>query len=333
MGRGRSDKAVVNFNAGEWSPLLEGRIDLEKAGSACRILENMLVETYGSVRRRPGTQFMGTAGLPAFLLHDVAVTVTAFQSRSKTATATMIGYNEFVVSSPPRKYRRWQMSGTGSLHGYLGPVCAGAIQHIHNSLATGWGQYDRDTGALTTGGAFSVDDVVQSTGPFAETTSCINIVTNTATTQSNAPSGVCCTADGGSIRTVSISRASVLSDEDTETDAIARSNALVSWSSWATVSDATTQMRTLYAARTSGFTFGNTAREFTISFSGMYASLGHTVHLDLYRRPSGTGSFTQYGTMSAAIVADGSGHGTVAGEVPQLRGYDVYATFNKVTRP
>jgi hypothetical protein len=56
--RGPSDKALVSFNAGELSPLLDSRSDLEKAASGCRVLENMIVETYGSVRRRPGTKFV-----------------------------------------------------------------------------------------------------------------------------------------------------------------------------------------------------------------------------------------------------------------------------------
>lgn len=60
MGRGISDKALITFNAGELSPLLDSRADLEKANSACRTLENFLIETYGCIRRRPGTQYIKT---------------------------------------------------------------------------------------------------------------------------------------------------------------------------------------------------------------------------------------------------------------------------------
>jgi len=50
---------VVNsFNAGEFSPLLEGRFDLQKYGSACRTLENFLIQPYGGVTKRPGTRFV-----------------------------------------------------------------------------------------------------------------------------------------------------------------------------------------------------------------------------------------------------------------------------------
>lgn len=50
---------VINsFNAGEISPLLEGRFDLQKYSSACRTLENFLIQPYGGVTRRPGTKFI-----------------------------------------------------------------------------------------------------------------------------------------------------------------------------------------------------------------------------------------------------------------------------------
>lgn len=58
MGRGLTEKTLVSFNAGELSPRLDARSDLEKVSSGCRILENFIIETYGSARRRPGTQFM-----------------------------------------------------------------------------------------------------------------------------------------------------------------------------------------------------------------------------------------------------------------------------------
>lgn len=48
----------TSFNAGEFSPWLDGRIDLEKYGSGCRILENFLLTPYGGVRRRPGMEYV-----------------------------------------------------------------------------------------------------------------------------------------------------------------------------------------------------------------------------------------------------------------------------------
>ncbi|MGE0736052.1 MAG: hypothetical protein AB7G15_20420 [Alphaproteobacteria bacterium] len=46
------------FNAGEWAPELEGRIDLQKYPSACRTLENFIPMPQGPLVRRPGTRFV-----------------------------------------------------------------------------------------------------------------------------------------------------------------------------------------------------------------------------------------------------------------------------------
>lgn len=46
-----------NFNAGEWSPSMEGRVDLQKYGNACYFLENMLPLVQGPARKRSGTRF------------------------------------------------------------------------------------------------------------------------------------------------------------------------------------------------------------------------------------------------------------------------------------
>ena len=51
-------KPIVSFNAGELSPWLDGRIDLEKYGAGCRKLDNFLLTPYGGVRRRPGLQWV-----------------------------------------------------------------------------------------------------------------------------------------------------------------------------------------------------------------------------------------------------------------------------------
>lgn len=50
-----------SFSGGEWTPYLEERVDLSKYSVACRKLENMLLTTYGAVRRRPGTEYIAPA--------------------------------------------------------------------------------------------------------------------------------------------------------------------------------------------------------------------------------------------------------------------------------
>lgn len=49
-----------NFTAGELTPLLDGRSDLQQYDSACRTLENMRVLPYGGARFRTGTAYVCT---------------------------------------------------------------------------------------------------------------------------------------------------------------------------------------------------------------------------------------------------------------------------------
>src|SRR5512136_729510 len=48
--------ALISFNAGEWTPKLDARVDLKKYPFACRQLENVLVEQYGAANRRSGME-------------------------------------------------------------------------------------------------------------------------------------------------------------------------------------------------------------------------------------------------------------------------------------
>lgn len=50
---------VTAFNAGELSPYMDSRSDVDKYRSGCRRLENMVVLPYGGVYRRAGTEFIG----------------------------------------------------------------------------------------------------------------------------------------------------------------------------------------------------------------------------------------------------------------------------------
>ncbi|TDQ82510.1 hypothetical protein A8950_2333 [Dongia mobilis] len=57
----KSAHYLATFNAGEWSPELYGRIDLDKYRNACREIENFVLLAQGPATRRPGTQFVAPA--------------------------------------------------------------------------------------------------------------------------------------------------------------------------------------------------------------------------------------------------------------------------------
>lgn len=52
---------IPSFNAGELSPQLHFRSDLEKYRSGCKTLRNMLLTPYGGAKRRPGLAYTATA--------------------------------------------------------------------------------------------------------------------------------------------------------------------------------------------------------------------------------------------------------------------------------
>lgn len=55
----RSAPSFASFTAGEISPRLEGRTNLEKYREGLAELTNMVVMPHGGVTRRPGTEFLG----------------------------------------------------------------------------------------------------------------------------------------------------------------------------------------------------------------------------------------------------------------------------------
>src|SRR4030042_3061743 len=49
---------ISNLNAGELSPILDARSDIQKYGSGCRTLENFIPMVEGGVKRTPGAYFV-----------------------------------------------------------------------------------------------------------------------------------------------------------------------------------------------------------------------------------------------------------------------------------
>jgi len=51
---------TASFNAGEMTPLMDSRVDVDKYRSGCRVLENFIPRSYGGIYKRPATEFCGT---------------------------------------------------------------------------------------------------------------------------------------------------------------------------------------------------------------------------------------------------------------------------------
>ena len=61
----KSSAPFTNFTAGELSPKLDGRTDLNKYYNGCKKLQNFLTFPQGGVTRRPGTEFIHRAPTPS----------------------------------------------------------------------------------------------------------------------------------------------------------------------------------------------------------------------------------------------------------------------------
>lgn len=62
MAKTPSATVRLAFNAGEISPRLDQRVDLEKASLSAKRMENFTMHVHGGAKRRPGTKFVAAIG-------------------------------------------------------------------------------------------------------------------------------------------------------------------------------------------------------------------------------------------------------------------------------
>lgn len=60
----RASPIQTSFNAGELSPKLEGRVDINRYGAGLQIMENFIAEVQGGAARRPGTRYVAPVRYP-----------------------------------------------------------------------------------------------------------------------------------------------------------------------------------------------------------------------------------------------------------------------------
>ncbi|MCW5623337.1 MAG: hypothetical protein KIT73_01295 [Burkholderiales bacterium] len=57
----KASPALVNFNSGEWSAHMEGRVDIDRYRNACRRMRNFVGLVQGPAQKRAGTPFVASA--------------------------------------------------------------------------------------------------------------------------------------------------------------------------------------------------------------------------------------------------------------------------------
>lgn len=93
------------FNAGEISPLMDSRVDVEKYASSCRRLENFIPRVYGGAFRRPGTEYIGQGGYVGAGFDD-SIRLVPFNFSAS------VRYVLEMSSAPGGFIRIWNANGT-----------------------------------------------------------------------------------------------------------------------------------------------------------------------------------------------------------------------------
>src|SRR3990167_6445195 len=81
---------LTSFNAGELSPLLEGRVDLAKYQSGCKVLENFVPTVQGPAIKRSGTMFVHP-------VKDSTKTVKLVPFKQSTAAAYVLEFGDYYL--------------------------------------------------------------------------------------------------------------------------------------------------------------------------------------------------------------------------------------------
>ena len=79
-------KHVLSFAAGELSPWLDGRTDLDKYGAGCRSLLNFIALPQGAIQKRPGMEYLGSMDAAA-----TAGRLVEFQVSTTEAAMLVLG--------------------------------------------------------------------------------------------------------------------------------------------------------------------------------------------------------------------------------------------------
>lgn len=220
------------------------------------------------------------------------------QCQSKSGSATLIGYSEFTTPSlPPKKYRRQESTGSETAWNYgANSSCSGTpVGTVGPCTFASWGQYDRVTGILSTGGSNSCGGPI----PAVHVTTCGRNVILTPTLLTAAPVFDCCSNGAGSyLKTQGDFAYNTLSDEDTEDDAIARAGGAYAAGEGFSGCESGPAFRSVRAvgqftfswrekrvraawaaAPTSSYTLTYTFGRRAIGSSGPYAAISQVVHV------------------------------------------------------
>ncbi len=261
--------------------------------------------------------------------------------RQRGGTASLIGCAEFTSpSSPPKRYRRVEDSGSADGAQWTNSLCNGSPAGTDHCDYSGWRELAAD-GTLTFGGCTDCGagctpaDIGCPTG-FSD--SCLVTWTISTTTAARITTTNCCVAGTQYRKDVADSLVVSISIEDTEANAITRlmAGAGATWTSWTPTGNGTLGTclpqdccKAQWQSRTTGFDLAYEEAQYrVVNYPLSLAGLtNYEIKVEIYRRMQGTSAiFTLYQTLSFPETTDIDGNfPSFDGDVPNDEGFETYS--------
>jgi hypothetical protein len=240
------------------------------------------------------------------------------ECRQRGALAVLIGYDEFIPSTPPKKYLRVANSGSATSNNYTDSDCT-TFSHTDSCTYNGFCELNPTTGVVSTGGSTVCGGATQSTGCVSAVASCGATVTQTSIVRARVPTIACCLVSGFFNKAMSDSLTETLSNEYTEGAALTKAMIGKTWSPWGEVGEV--GCCSAWEPRVAGFSFYYQEAEYRLTVNGGKATTIN-VKVRILRRPYGVGDYALYLEDTFAIATNSDGVGQMELRVDVTRGYE-----------
>jgi hypothetical protein len=244
--------------------------------------------------------------------------------KSRGGTATLIGCDEIVPSTPPNRYRKAKQTGNATSNFYTSPDCTGAIASTTVCVYNGTKTYNKVTGAVTVTGGTTCDGVLVSPGvscPSYSGSVCGILISVGPTIWRGTATNACCPYGvGGSIKTPSYNNKVELSDKDSESDALARMEAsLPDWSS--TAWGPCTGAEAYWTERTTGYSVDKFDVKMRFVGSLYFSNWTYTLTILFESKPVGGSVWSDDQTIIYNVPAGPGGTFDYEIDFPNTQGY------------
>jgi hypothetical protein len=167
----KASPAIINFNGGELSPLMAGRVDIKYYNSSCKKLLNFIPSIQGPARKRPGTMFVhevknsaNRTWLRRFVFNENQAYVLEFGDQY----IRFYTNHGIIESAPATPYEISTVFTAASLVDSDGHFTLKFVQSGDVVYITSNGQYPVQKLTRLTANTFSIAELATVGGPFED---------------------------------------------------------------------------------------------------------------------------------------------------------------------